>query len=737
MSTTSGKADEQIKKQLDHQAEAAKKIGLALASVFSVQKIGAAVERVTGQTSRIADAASRLGVSAEAVQRLGFAASQSGSSLEAVGVAMGAMADVLGSKDADAKLEKIGLSLDKIKGLTPDQTFFAMADGLRGIEDPLKQADYMTDLWGRGSLQLLPAVKAGFADVGDQAHVMTNETVEAGDKAGDALDKMRGKMDALMAQALVPLLGAFTALPESVQIGVAGIFSFFPSLEALALAIIAAGGPVAALGILKAAALGVGTFFTATLPGMFTTIIAFFTTTLPAAFGTALAFLGPQGLIALAVLAVVTVWYFFGDEIAAVVSKVYGVVKEWLIDKLGGLWGTLKEKLAAVGGWFGEMKNKAVSFAKQTYEGVKAWLVDKFAAVVKWIGEKVGQVTGFFRDMYDKVVGNSYVPDMVTEIGQEFGRLDSLMVKPAVTSTGRVESAFRSMSDKVRSLITGLVSDISQSLSTWADKFLPTWAANVVGRVAEIAIGAVVDGMMSKFGMGGDDRRSGSNDGGWSGGGGGSNGGQYSAMDQIKGGLIDFAFKYGEKAITAIANKLRGGEEGMYVNPARDVFIRQFGPPGTGDGSGFMNLAALLTQITGQDGGGNLFAWMAEADTLQSLRAAAEAIVATLTAAGQPATVNFNEGTKGRYLDFGTGTPVMLHGKERVMTEAEGRAEASGGGVTLNVEAGAIVVHGAGKNPDQIAGEIIPALMKRIGRYNQAGSRGKMARGGLRPAWGT
>jgi hypothetical protein len=45
-----------------------------------------------------------------------------------------------------------------------------------------------------------------------------------------------------------------------------------------------------------------------------------------------------------------------------------------------------------------------------------------------------------------------------------------------------------------------------------------------------------------------------------------------------------------------------------------------------------------------------------------------------------PELQGFAAGTKGRYLDFGQGTPVMLHGRERVMTEGEG-----GGGVTVNV----------------------------------------------------
>lgn len=38
----------------------------------------------------------------------------------------------------------------------------------------------------------------------------------------------------------------------------------------------------------------------------------------------------------------------------------------------------------------------------------------------------------------------------------------------------------------------------------------------------------------------------------------------------------------------------------------------------------------------------------------------------------------FTHGTGGRYLNFGKGTPVMLHGRERVMTESEGAGDSAG-----------------------------------------------------------
>jgi hypothetical protein len=129
---------------------------------------------------------------------------------------------------------------------------------------------------------------------------------------------------------------------------------------------------------------------------------------------------------------------------------------------------------------------------QRTYEGVKTWMVDKFAAIVESIRQKVRAVTGFFADMYDKVVGNSYVPDMVNEIGVEFDSLDGRMVRPAGNATNLVQSAFRSMSDSVQSLVGNMLSRVSSLMTGWLDRFLPSWASNIVGGIASTAMSGLV-----------------------------------------------------------------------------------------------------------------------------------------------------------------------------------------------------------------------------------------------------
>jgi hypothetical protein len=129
---------------------------------------------------------------------------------------------------------------------------------------------------------------------------------------------------------------------------------------------------------------------------------------------------------------------------------------------------------------------------EKTYLAVKTWMVDKFAAVVESIRKKVQAVTGFFADMYDKVVGNSWVPDMISEIGVEFDSLQSLMVRPAGIATDLVQSAFRTMSSNVSSLVDGMLTKVSSSLTGWLDRFLPSWAAKMVGGLADTTMSGLV-----------------------------------------------------------------------------------------------------------------------------------------------------------------------------------------------------------------------------------------------------
>lgn len=196
---------------------------------------------------------------------------------------------------------------------------------------------------------------------------------------------------------LTEALNWFTSLPEPVQNWTLGLAAAGAALGPVVLAI---GGLVSGFGALLPAITVVAGFFTATLIPALAAILTALTPILI-----------PLGLIAAAVGAVYLAWRNW-DTITAIVKNLYNQVKTWLLDKLTAIWDSVKAKIDAVKGWF--------------------------------------------YGLYDAVVGHSYIPDMVDEIGENMARLDALMVNPAQVATQKTGDAFRAMASRVSGILDGL-----------------------------------------------------------------------------------------------------------------------------------------------------------------------------------------------------------------------------------------------------------------------------------------
>lgn len=110
----------------------------------------------------------------------------------------------------------------------------------------------------------------------------------------------------------------------------------------------------------------------------------------------------------------------------------------------------------AISAAFKTLFPEVVAAVKAMYEGVRTWLVDKLGGVMKAVADKAKAVGDAFFELYDRVVGHSYVPDMVTEIGREFQKLDAKMVKPSKASTAEAAKAFLEMRDEVQAALAEL-----------------------------------------------------------------------------------------------------------------------------------------------------------------------------------------------------------------------------------------------------------------------------------------
>lgn len=111
----------------------------------------------------------------------------------------------------------------------------------------------------------------------------------------------------------------------------------------------------------------------------------------------------------------------------------------------------------------------ATAAMRALYDGVKTWIWDRLNAIWEGVKTKIDTVKGWFFGLYDAVVGHSYIPDMVDEIGQNMARLQSLMVDPARAATTTTREAFRNLAGDVSGVLDRLFPLQAQLRSVLAD----------------------------------------------------------------------------------------------------------------------------------------------------------------------------------------------------------------------------------------------------------------------------
>lgn len=164
------------------------------------------------------------------------------------------------------------------------------------------------------------------------------------------------------------------------------------------------------------------------------------------------------------------------DIVSGAFTTIVNVIK-LVVAVLTGDWaGAWEATKALVSGVITTLLNVINSLApgataamKELYDGVKTWIWDRLNAIWEGVKAKIETVKGWFFGLYDAVVGHSYIPDMVDEIGQNMARLQSLMVDPAKAATSSTKEAFRGLASDVSGVLDRLFPLQAQLRSVLAD----------------------------------------------------------------------------------------------------------------------------------------------------------------------------------------------------------------------------------------------------------------------------
>ena len=138
----------------------------------------------------------------------------------------------------------------------------------------------------------------------------------------------------------------------------------------------------------------------------------------------------------------------FTDSLDGMVDNAGNAFREMMAD----LDSNLKRMYASINNFV----PNAVNTFRLLYVGVKTWMQDKLGAVFDWVNKKVQKVEQTFAWLYNEVVGNSWIPDMVEEVGQHMSKLQGLMVDPAVKAARDTDAAFRALARDVSVILDRL-----------------------------------------------------------------------------------------------------------------------------------------------------------------------------------------------------------------------------------------------------------------------------------------
>ena len=214
------------------------KVGGILAGAFAFDKIIQGFSNAIDKGDQLQDLANRFGVAASSLQEIGNAASTSGAGLEDVASAMNKLAKnagaaIGGNEQMAEAFNKIGLSVEQLNGMSPQDLFFALskavASGTLGMQD----FTIAQELAGKGAAVLMETLRMGpevIAANGQAMGVFSNETIAQLSAASDALKAFQNVVTIVFGTAVSKIMDAVEAYARFAAIR--PLIQFFDQIKA-------------------------------------------------------------------------------------------------------------------------------------------------------------------------------------------------------------------------------------------------------------------------------------------------------------------------------------------------------------------------------------------------------------------------------------------------------------------------------------------------------------------------
>ena len=255
---------------------AVKTAALALTSLFATAKITQFINGTSAAFAsygdQMAKMSQRLDIAASKLSEMSYIASQSGTSIESFERAVRLLQRNLTSADEEAKtataaFEKLGLSIQELKQMSPDEQFKAVASAIASLESPSERTAYAMKIFSRSGAELIPFFqqgREGMDKLSEKARklgiVMSDQDYQAAVELTDAMDTFNRSISAVRNAIVSGLAPTLTEIYEKISSSAGAVVGFVrenkefvTSLVKLGVAGTAVGALAGAYGVLKTA----------------------------------------------------------------------------------------------------------------------------------------------------------------------------------------------------------------------------------------------------------------------------------------------------------------------------------------------------------------------------------------------------------------------------------------------------------------------------------------------------
>ena len=351
---------------------------------------------------------------------------------------------------------KVGVTADQFKDLSGRDALQLYFDSLKKANVSQEEMVFYLEAIASDTTALIPLLADGgkaMDELGSKARIISDDEAKELEQYTEAQKKMNDAMRKLTITVVNSgLLETLTSIVESVAGFISRLSEASPEMTRWGLtfaAVAAALGPVL---------IGIGSMVSLMAP-LLAGIMA-------------LEEIGPVG----------RAFHIVGTAVRGLSKALLGLLLNPII--LGAA--------AVIGGIYLAWKNwdKIEPVLRRLHEGVKKWLQDKLGPIMDWVTGKIEQVEGAFAWLWDRVVGNSWIPDLVDDVGAHMSRLQKLMVDPTTSATQSTEELFRELAGNVAGLMDRLFPQVARMRELRKEIGLINQAASIKGKDGNPLIGA-------------------------------------------------------------------------------------------------------------------------------------------------------------------------------------------------------------------------------------------------------